>query len=574
LCYVPLSVVLSTIGLRMLHCVRQREQSLLQAVQAESAARRQLCLSAIETLASTLEARNPENLGHLSRVQAISVRLGSELGLSEDELDGLRVSAMLHDIGRLGIPDSILQKDGRLSEDEYSKVKAYPVLGARLLSDVPFPWPVVETIRHHRERFDGTGYPDGICGEDIPLGSRILAVADTYESLTRTRAYRASHTPQQAVDTIRDSSGRLFDPRVVDAFCRIAGELETDEQHPERLPHSPAHEIARAHREVQAVHDLARAVGSTLDLNELTNHLAQHMRSALHADSCVVFLMDSTGLRLRASAAVGANAELLTHATARTGTFLTGRAASRGETICATYMPPDLEFPDGVVRYLPIRTTLVIPLRVELRTIGTINLYHSSQGAFGADEIRTAGCLAEIASRALENAREYTETRETALTDALTGLRNARYMRIRLAEEMNRAVKTGAPLALLGMDLDGFKQINDNYGHAKGDEVLREAGRILTHHVRNYDLAVRIAGDEFAVLLPDTDMARAEVVSLKIKGEMERYGEMLREGDPAFPRLGVSIGVAMYPEDGGEMDSLLHAADVRMYRDKRLRKAA
>lgn len=572
--YLPIAIAVSHYGLLLTRRVGGRERALLKRVEAESAARRQLCLSAIETLASTLEARTPENLGHCAKVQSIAAAIALQLGLSEDAIDGLRVAAMLHDIGRLGIPDSILQKDGGLNEHEYSKVKAYPVLGARLLSDVPFPWPVAEIIRHHQERFDGTGYPDGLSGQRIPVGSRILAVADTFETMTRSRSYRGSMSQADAVQQIRDASGRQFDPEVVAAFCAIVDTIEHNALTSDSICLSPAHEIARAHSEVQAMFDLSRTIGTTLDLNVLANELASQMQSSIRAESCVVMLMNPDGEKLSAVAATGLHREHLISGTARTGTFLTGRAASRGETICTTHMPQDLEFDGGRSLFLPIRTTLIVPLRIELQTIGTINLYHSKPDAFGPDEIRMAGYLGEIAARALENAKQYTETRETAFTDALTGLRNARFMRNRLVEEMNRALKTNSPLALLGMDLDGFKAINDNYGHGKGDEILRRAGQILTSHVRNYDLAVRIAGDEFAVMLPDTDMERAEIVSEKIKAEIDRFGLQLRREDPNFPRLGVSIGVAMFPEDGSEMDALLHAADVRMYRDKRMRKAA
>ncbi len=177
-------------------------------------------LATVRSLAAAIEARDAYTRGHSDRVAAHAASIAQELGLAEEQRIALEVASYLHDIGKIGIPEAILGKPGRLDEEEFSRMKDHVTIGAGILGQVSFPWPVAPVVRHHHERFDGAGYPAGLAGEDIPLLARIVTVADSYEAMTSDRPYRAACTAAYAITELRKHSGTQFDPRVVVAFER------------------------------------------------------------------------------------------------------------------------------------------------------------------------------------------------------------------------------------------------------------------------------------------------------------------------------------------------------------------
>lgn len=573
--YVPLGAAFAYVFTQYLAAYRSRERHLLARVEAESAAGKRLCIASIEALAYAVEGRTSQAIGHLSRVEAYTVAIAKGLGLDGDDLDCARVAALIHDIGRLGVPDNILSKEGALTDDERDKIRAYPVLGSRLLATIPFPWPIVPIIRHHREQFDGSGYPDGLVGERIPLTARILAVVDTYDSLISGGAHRDPTAHADAVLQIRALAGTQFDPDVVGAFLTVVDEVndQLSRQIARQSVPTAAYEIARANREVRALYEMACAVGTTLNLDDTLLGLVDRIKDILDYSTCVFYVVEEEEEWLQASAAFGVNHWHFRKSRARLGAYLTGRVAYRGEPIIASFLPDDIELRHTTEAWSPLRSTLIVPLLAEGQVIGTINVYHTEADAFGQDELRVMSLVGELGGRAVHNARLFAQTQENAYTDAVTGLRNRRYLRLFLDQEMNRARKNNHALAVLGLDLDRFKPVNDTYGHERGDQVLREIGQVLQAQIRNYDLVARYAGDEFAVVLPETEVEKARIVAQKIAESVDRYAARLVARDPAFPRIGVSVGIAMFPDHGEDITSLLAYADHVMYEDKRVRKA-
>lgn len=573
--YLPLAAAFTYVFTQYVAAYRARERRLADLIEAEAANGRRLCIASIEALAFAVEGRTSQTLGHLSRVQAYALATARRLDVGEEDQDGLRVAAMVHDIGRLGIPDNILSKEGSLTDEEREKIRDYPALGSRLLATIPFPWPIVPIVRHHREHFDGTGYPDGLAGDAIPLAARILAVVDAYDSLVSGGSHRDPTPHEDAVTEIRALAGTQFDPSVAGAFLDVVdavNEQLSRQMARQSLP-TAAYEVARANREVRALYEMACAVGATLNLDDTILGLAEKTKDILDYSACVFFLAEEDEEWLQASAAFGVNHWHFRKSRARIGTYLTGRAAYRGEPVITSFNPDDVELRHSTEPWTPVRSTLIVPLLADGQVIGTINVYHEEPEAFGQDELRVMSLVGELAGKAIHNARVFAQTQESAYTDAVTGLKNRRYLRLFLDQEINRARKNRHSLAVLGLDLDRFKPVNDTYGHERGDQVLREIGQVLQAQIRNYDLVARYAGDEFAVVIPEADLEKAEVVARKITESVDRYADRLLARDPDFPRVGVSVGIALFPLHGDDTGSLLAHADQVMYENKRDRKA-
>ncbi len=181
----------------------------------------QAYLESIETLRYTVEAKDIYTRGHSERVADFSVLIGKKLGLSEEDLRNLHLGGLFHDIGKIGVPDSILQKDSRLTDDEYSQIKQHPNIGVHILSNASIFRDILPIVEHHHEKYDGTGYPSRLAGENIPYLARITTVADSFDAMTSRRSYRDSLPIEFVIEELERCRGTQFDPKIVDAFLDI-----------------------------------------------------------------------------------------------------------------------------------------------------------------------------------------------------------------------------------------------------------------------------------------------------------------------------------------------------------------
>jgi response regulator RpfG family c-di-GMP phosphodiesterase len=200
---------------------RRYRQDLERTVRRQTRRLRQNFLSAIDSMVRTMEARDPYTANHSLRVRRYSLRLATALGLERRQRKQLSLAAKLHDVGKVGVPESILLKPGPLTSDEYAVVQQHPVIGERVLAPIIRRPGVLAAVRSHHERLDGKGYPDGLRGEQIPVLARIIAIADTFDALTTSRAYRAALPPSAALEVLRGGSGTQFEPRFVEAFLDL-----------------------------------------------------------------------------------------------------------------------------------------------------------------------------------------------------------------------------------------------------------------------------------------------------------------------------------------------------------------
>ena len=178
-------------------------------------------MESIETLRYTVEAKDTYTRGHSDRVSAYSVLIGQKLGLSDEDINNLRIGGLFHDIGKIGVPDSILLKDAKLTDDEYSEIKNHPSIGAHILSNATIFKDIIPIVKHHHERYDGKGYPGKLAGENIPYLARITAVADAFDAMTSKRTYRNSLSIDIVKEEIAKNKGTQFDPSIADVFLDI-----------------------------------------------------------------------------------------------------------------------------------------------------------------------------------------------------------------------------------------------------------------------------------------------------------------------------------------------------------------
>src|SRR5579872_2828157 len=280
-----------------------------------------LNMRTIEALALAIEAKDHTTHTHLQRVRTYAVEIAKEIGLSTDEIEALRAAALLHDIGKLAVPEHIINKPGKLTPEEFEKMKVHPLVGAEILERVAFPYPVAPIVRSHHERWDGSGYPEGLAGENIPIGARILAAVDCLDALASDRQYRQAVPLDHAMSAVKERAGTWFDPQVVEVLARRYVDLERMAQdHPEAfvpggfskdlrvergiapatgfekgLETPPADNdflasIASDRQEAQAMFDLSQDLGNSLSLSETLSVLSMRLRKLIPYDSIAVFV--------------------------------------------------------------------------------------------------------------------------------------------------------------------------------------------------------------------------------------------------------------------------------------------
>lgn len=534
-----------------------------------------------EALACAIAAKDSFEQHHVKRVKAICELIGQALNLSENELDGIRIAALVHDVGKLGVPEYILLKPGPLDSEEFGRMRNHTTIGAKILERVSYPWNIADMVRHHHEKYDGSGYPDHLAGSDIPIGSRIISIAEVYDSLVSDRCYKSGWSHDQAVEHIKKLSGVHFDPDVVTAFLEVADQV--NEINRLRKPvfdggcsdtvtkdSGAAELIAQANHELISLFEIAQTLSSTLELDEVLALLANKAKRLCNAVTCAVFLVDQTHQRmLTARAAAGRWQEIVKGATVTIGKGVTGKAAAHISPYFGNFDPNDLTL--GLNGHLvsTYKSCLVAPISIFGQLLGTINLYADSPHAFSRDDLRTLAFVADTAALAIQNASAFEQVRDSAVRDPLTGLHNGRYLKTHLERELRRSSRRDEPLSVIGIDLENFKAVNDSFGHQKGDLVLKDAAAIFQAQLRDYDQVFRNGGDEFVVVLPGTPACEAARIADRIQQGIGSYAQQLTNSSAP---LGASVGIATYPDDAGDFETLLSAADAAMYRDKRARK--
>jgi diguanylate cyclase (GGDEF)-like protein/putative nucleotidyltransferase with HDIG domain len=558
-----------------------------------------LHMNTIESLAIAIDAKDQTTHGHVRRTQIYAMELGRILGVGEEELHALRAGALLHDVGKLAVPEYILNKPGKLTAAEFDKMKIHTVVGGDIIKRVNFPYPVEDIVRFHHEKWDGSGYPKGLRAEQIPLVARIIAVVDFYDATRCDRPYRVGMKREDSLALLRRMASSSFDPRVVDKFVsnidyfdNLIAEHDIQEQVASegdaKLNGSPDaglasdilgsasdgdsgfRSIAEAQREVFALHEIAQTIGSSLNLQDTVTLVSSKLRSIVPFDTCIIYLVDDRSGKAIAAHASGENAEAFARRRITVGEGISGWVIANARSMCNT--PPELDLvglPEEVSSN--IRGVLVSPLIREDGAFGAITVYSKSRATYTTEHVRLLESVSQHASIALNNAMTFEKTKESALTDTLTDLPNARSFNLALEQRIAECQRLNRePLSVLSMDLDNFKQVNDTYGHAIGDRLLASVAAIVKKQFRQMDILARYAGDEFVAIMPMASGEVAEMVAERIRSAVEAHEFTIRTGRTT--RIGISIGIACFPNDGETSESLLSQAGHNMQQDKHGRK--
>jgi diguanylate cyclase (GGDEF)-like protein len=321
---------------------------------------------------------------------------------------------------------------------------------------------------------------------------------------------------------------------------------------------------------VFALYEIAQTLGSSLNLTDTLVIIVSKIEKLIPFSTCIIYLIDSMSRALVAEYTSGRHAHALKGRPIALGEGITGASAATHRPKFSTN--PELDFPglDPQVSGA-YRSVAVFPLVHDNKVLGAISLYSSEPQVYSDDHSRIMDIISKLAAGAIHNARIFEQTQESALTDALTALPNSRYLHMQFEQEMSRAKRHHQSMAILAMDLEEFKAVNDRFGHYAGDQLLIEVSRTLKSQMRGGDTLCRYAGDEFIAILPMTERTEAALLIERLQTAVGKLRFRV-PGVVGHAQVGVSIGAAFFPGDGETLETLMIKADRQMYRNKAQRK--
>lgn len=570
-----------------------------------------LHLRTIEGLAMAIEAKDQNTHDHLLRVRVYVAEIGTALKLDELQMQALLTAAFLHDVGKLAVPEHIVNKPGKLTHEEFEKMKIHPGVGADILERMRFPYPVAPIVRSHHEAWDGSGYPDGLAGEDIPIGARILTVVDCFDALASDRPYRKAMPLEEAMALVVSKSGQQFDPQVVDILSRMypameeraraqRGEIaplqtessvwrgvapgagyegedpkpsegpmteEATTSDPEDRTH-PNHSlrlIAAASEEAQTLFEMSQMLGSSLSTNETISVMSSRLKRLIPFRCFAVYLRHDDSVSLQY--VDGECAASFSKTLIPLGEGLSGWVAQSGKPLLNGNAAAEPNYdPSRNVAGEELRSALSLPLFDLNREIfGVLTVYAPEPNIFSRDHLRILQAIEAKFSLSMQNALRFRSAEKEANIDFITQLPNVRQFFLDMEVQLDRAQRTERDLCVLVCDLNSFKAVNDRYGHLTGNLLLRSIAEGFRKICRSYDTVARMGGDEFVFLLPEVNGDCSQQLVAIDDVVQEACLEHKLEVD-----VSISVGVAYYPADGTTAEELLGVADRRMYLNKRM----
>jgi putative nucleotidyltransferase with HDIG domain len=366
----------------------------------------------IELLALAIEAKDQTTREHLERVEIYAVAIGQELGLGKDELEALRASALLHDIGKVAVPEYIISKPGKLTPAEFEKMKAHTVVGAEIVEQIQLPYPVAPIVRSHHERWDGAGYPDGLAGEQIPVGARVLSAVDCLDALASDRQYRRALPLDEAIKIVESEAGKAFDPKVVAILSRRYVELE------HLATSCQSHEKARLSKSLKIIRGGAPAAGfepatsmEATSASLLNFHYSLADGQALPGLSTLLVsvrervpydllaLYRRSGDILFLENVEGEDYRSFASREIPLGTGLSGWVAENARSIVNGNPSVEPGYLNDPAKFAELRSALAVPLEARGSVVGVLSLYRKEYETFTSEDLSEIISVSSIAGR-------------------------------------------------------------------------------------------------------------------------------------------------------------------------------
>ena len=501
-----------------------------------------LLVRTVETLALAVEAHGGHGSRRLEsiRVKAQALAIGRLMGLGSKDLDALCVAAMVRSFGELAGPE------------ELEKTKIHPSIGAAIAEHVQFPFPVAPIVRSHHERWDGSGYPDGLKGKNIPLGARILAAADCLAALP----------PAEALDALLAGAGSGFDPDVVRVVAKNHARLQRGAKRAAASLQPAFHAaIAAARHEERSIAALKDELGSSLSLHETLSVFDAALKPLIAYDCIAVYLPGKD--RLSPTYINGVNPRLFCSLEIPYGQGPSGRAASTRQPVLTQDPSAAGGCIDDPALANSVRATLAVPLESRGELIGVLALYHASPGVFSAADLRILVTVRAKLARAMENALKHERAEQVSAVDPLTAVSNTRGLFLRLDAELARCRRNHAELAVVVCHVAGLKQIQQRFGPLACAPLHQSIASGLRRICREDDCIARLE-DEFVLVLGGFQEHDLEEKRKLIESLLDQIGDSDLGARVLTPRL----GAAFFPEDGAYAEDLLATAGLRLNRSR------
>jgi diguanylate cyclase (GGDEF)-like protein/putative nucleotidyltransferase with HDIG domain len=540
-----------------------------------------LYLSTIETLAMAIDAKDQITHGHIRRVQQYAVGLARHLGLTDrDQISAIEAASLLHDMGKLAVPEYILNKPGKLTTAEFDRMKLHASIGADILSAIDFPYPVVPIVRHHHENWDGTGYPHGLRGTEIPIGARILSVVDCFDALTSDRPYRPRMSDADAIRILLERRGSMYDPLIVDTFIELhaAGAHATNvtlapQSAYEALTADAAlaggvqtpsiatgaanarlDEIAASTEETLVLYDLATSLAGHMELRDVGDVIAKHLKRIVPASVIVFFVYDPQSDHLVSMHSAGHHSSHLLGVRIPRGERLSGWVAANRQTIVNA--DPILDLGDAARALRPrLRSCISTPLVAGKELIGVLSLYSVDVDAFNDEHKRILEIVGGQVSHTLKHAISFEQHEIHDLRDTPTELPNVRHLERMFAASANSHPEGN--VSVIFVTVRHGKTRHAEHGTEVNDRTIEAVATGIRKGLRVGDLLFRYNANELAILLSQTDATTANVVAERTRAALASHLSAVQRD--SWP-ISIWLGVATAPTDGVSVNDLVVSA--------------
>lgn len=494
-----------------------------------------LYLSTIETLAMAIDAKDQITHGHIRRVQTFAVALAKAAGITDrSQIRAIEAASLLHDMGKLAVPEYILNKPGPLTPAEFERMKLHASVGADILSAIDFPYPVVPIVRHHHENWDGGGYPAGLRGTDIPIGARILSVVDCFDALTSDRPYRPRLTDEDALQIVQDRRGTMYDPLIVDTFLSLYKRLKTQRgevsfggqlQPESSFPRLSA--ITASAGESRAMYRLIQRLAAQHTLSGALSDVADEVAALIPATFLAVYTPTTDGAELEVTHVVGSQADVLRGRRVRLGEKIVGWSASSGRSILNADPVGEL---GELARSgsLGLRSCLIVPVSIQSERVAVLAAFSTRENGFTSEDQRIIEAVLRHIAAIIQRLRPYSSGRtEQHISDAL---------------ELT-------PVAMIAC------RCVPSIG--TGAEPVGMALAIARRHLGANALTQIIAGNDIFVGVGAAELERLEMTAETLRVALAGAGLVDRAHHVAF---------AVTPRDGTNLEHLLYACRQRLSR--------